>query len=237
MPEEHNRVLADHLADLCCAPTDVNLQNLLREGIPADRIRITGNTVVEAVESMLPGQSARRAVLERLDLEAAGFILATFHRPENVDQPENLLMVLRALEGLPLPVVLPIHPRTRKRLVDLGLSEVGDGLHIIEPLPYERFLALEAEAALIVSDSGGVQEEASIVKRPVIVVRRSTERPEVLGTFAHLIWPGSRITEEAARILADRERVHGDLAGLQSPYGDGSASDASVAALTALLSR
>ncbi len=235
MPEEHNRVVADHLADLCCAPTNVNVGNLHREGIPRERVVLTGNTVVEAVRGMLPEKADRHAIVDALELEPAEFILATFHRPENVDRAETLLEVVKALDDLPLPVVLPIHPRTRKRLEDVGLGADLERLRIVEPLPYDRFLALEAESALIISDSGGVQEEASIVKRPVIVVRRSTERPEVLGTFARRIWPGTLLIEEAIRILDDRDRIHGELAGLESPYGDGTASEASLAALEKLL--
>ena len=123
MPEEHNRVLTDHLADLCCAPTDVARENLAAEGIGGDRVVVTGNTVVDSVLEHLPSVDERRAVLARRRLDSSSYVLATFHRPENVDHPETLRTVLDELGGLPLPVVLPMHPRTAARARTFGLEE------------------------------------------------------------------------------------------------------------------
>ncbi len=228
MPEEHNRILLDHLADLCLAPTEVSRGNLLAEGIPDSRIVITGNTVVEAVDAHLPPPAARARLLVELGLQADGFVLVTLHRPENVDDPDVYRTILGQLAALDAPVVLPIHPRSRERLDRFGLSEVAGMLRVIDPLDYPDFLGVAKEAALLISDSGGVQEEVSVLKRPVVVVRRSTERPEVLGSFADLVDPGPDIGEAARKWLtADRSL----LAGLASPYGDGSASQKSVAAI------
>ncbi len=235
MPEEHNRVVADHLADLCLAPTKVNRANLAAEGIGGDRVVVTGNTVVEAVIELLPDAEARRAVLDELGLEPARFVLATIHRPENVDDRAKLATVLAELAGLPLPVVLPIHPRTRARVEEFGLGDLLGELRVIPAAGYLRFLALLAEAAFAVSDSGGVQEEVSVLKRAVIVVRRSTERPEVQGTFAELVEPGPALGELARSWAADVDGLRARLATLPSPYGDGSASMRSVAALRRLL--
>ncbi|MDQ7807329.1 UDP-N-acetylglucosamine 2-epimerase (non-hydrolyzing) [Amycolatopsis sp. A133] len=235
MPEEHNRVLIDHLADLCCAPTELNRANLLAENVPADRIAVTGNTVVEALQTALPSAEDRWAVLAARGLERDRFVLATIHRPENVDDPARLAVILRELGRLPLPVVFPLHPRTAKSIEAAGLRPLLDPLVELEPQAYPAFLALAAEAAVIVSDSGGIQEEASVLKRPVVVVRRSTERPEIDGTFGTRVLPGPAIGTEVARWLDDVVGHRERLRNLPSPYGDGSATARIVAALDVLL--
>ncbi len=232
MPEEHNRVLIDHLADLCAAPTGTSRENLVAESIPQRRILVTGNTVVEAVESLMPGPERRRELVEHHHLQAGRFVLSTFHRPENVDDPAVLRTILGELSRIPAPVLLPLHPRTARRIEqDPGASSAAARLRIVEPLGYEEFLALAAESALLVTDSGGIQEEASVVKRPVLVVRRSTERPEVIGTFATRLEPDGEIAGTAAGWLDDLETLHARLAGIPSPYGDGTASQRIVDAL------
>lgn len=232
MPEEHNRVVADHLAELCCAPTTVNLTNLRAEAIPEERIVLTGNTVVEAVIDLLPPAEERAALLTHHGVTASGFVLSTFHRPENVDDPEVLGTILSELAALPLPVILPLHPRTAARAGgDPRLASLLGRLVAVDPLGYREFLGLAAESALLISDSGGVQEEVSVLKRPVIVVRRSTERPEVIGTFAELVGAGPGIGEQARAWLGDLAAVHDRLAGLPSPYGDGTASEKTAAAI------
>lgn len=236
MPEEHNRVVTDHLADLLLAPTNVARDNLLREGVDPARIVVTGNTVVEAVTRALPDADRRGAVREALGLGAPhSYALATFHRPENVDDAGAFGSILEELEALPIDVVLPLHPRARKRAEAYGLTATLDRLHVIEPLGYADFLALAAEAAVLVSDSGGVQEEVSVLKRPLVVVRRSTERPEVLGTFAHLVGPGPAIGATVSTLLDDLDGVLAELAELPSPYGDGTASQRSHDAILELV--
>jgi UDP-N-acetylglucosamine 2-epimerase (non-hydrolysing) len=233
MPEEHNRVVVDHLSDLCCAPTDVSATNLAREGITGDdRVVVTGNTVVEAVQRLTPAVDVIERVLKEREVERDQFVLATFHRPENVDDPDVLGTILRELAALPLPVVLPLHPRTEQRARAAGLGELLEAVRVERPAGYGTFLALMSSCALVVSDSGGVQEESSIVKRPVVVVRRSTERPEVLGTFCELTPAGAAIGEVARGWLDDLPAVHRRLAELPSPYGDGRASQLTVEALT-----
>ena len=235
MPEEHNRVVTDHLADLCCAPTDTSRQNLIGEGIDPKRISVTGNTVVEAVKRFLPDSEARREILRAHGLEKDGYVLATFHRPENVDTPEKLERVLRALDSLPIQVILALHPRTVARVEAFDLTNLLADLQVTEPLDYQTFLALEADCALLVSDSGGIQEEASVLKRPVIVARNSTERPEVLGTFARLVRPGEDLTAAANEWLQDVGALHERLAQIATPYGDGTASERSVEPMKRLL--
>jgi UDP-N-acetylglucosamine 2-epimerase (non-hydrolysing) len=234
MPEEHNRVVIDHLADLCLAPTELNAANLVAEGVPMDRIVVTGNTVVDAVLEIMVAPDKRAEVLARYGVSSNGFILTTFHRPENVDEPEVLATILRELAALPLPVVLPMHPRTRAIAAATDVEATLKELVVVEPIDYLDFLALAAECALLISDSGGVQEESTVVKRPVIVVRRSTERPEVLGSFAELVPPGPGIGEVAKRWLATLPSVHRRLAHLPSPYGSGDSSARSVDAIVGL---
>lgn len=235
MPEEHNRVVCDHLSDLCLAPTETAASNLAKEGIAVGRVAITGNPVVEAVQTLLPQADQRSKVLSHYGLEPNRFILSTFHRPENVDNPGTWKRILSDLAGLPLPVVLPLHPRSRERAASFGLDPLLDRLQVVNPVPYPEFLALLAECALAVSDSGGVQEEVSVVKRPMVVVRNSTERPEVLGSFAVLRQPGEGVTEALTAILKDLPAIHHRLAQTPTPYGNGSASQQSVTLIQGLV--
>lgn len=237
MPEEHNRVLIDRIADVLCAATEDNRANLLAEGIDDARIAVTGNTVVEAVRNQLPGAAERTALLARHALTADGYVLATVHRPENTDSPEALRAVLTELAALAAadrPVVLPLHPRTRARIEAAGLADLLTPLTVTAPLGYSEFLALARHAALLVSDSGGIQEECTVLGRPLVVVRRSTERPEAMGDFADLVEPGAEIGRVATRRLADGPDGLRRLASLPSPFGDGLASERIVALLVAI---
>jgi len=229
MPEEHNRVVVDHLADLLLAPTELAAGHLAAEGIDPGRVLVTGNTAVGAVRRLLPDVRERAAACARLGVRPGGFVLATLHRPENVDDPGQLAAVLADLRSLPLPVLLPLHPRARDRGADTS------GLLAVDPLPPRDFLALQAEAALVVTDSGGVQEECSVLGRPALVVRRSTERQEVLGTVCELVQPGQRLRALAAERLADVAGWRARLEALPCPYGDGTAAAQSTAAIEQLL--
>lgn len=224
MPEEHNRVVIDHLADLCLAPTEQARDHLLAERIPPERVAVTGNTVVDAASRLLPGPAERAGLVSDLGLERGAYVLATFHRPENVDDAGQLASLLEHLARLGLPVLFPAHPRTRKRVDAFELGGPAAGVRMVAPIGYRAFLGLAAECAFLVSDSGGVQEEASVVKRPALVVRRSTERPEVQGTFATLVPSLADLPDAAAGLLAGLAGTHRWLAGLPTPYGDGRAS-------------
>jgi UDP-N-acetylglucosamine 2-epimerase (non-hydrolysing) len=225
MPEEHNRVLIDALSDLCLAPHETNAEALRREGVTDDRIAVTGSTLRDAIDIIMPGDTERATQLASHGVEPDRFVLATVHRAENADNEANLRAILSELASIALPVVLPLHPRTRRRAMEFGLDDLLSKLSLCEPLGYREFVSLASQCALIISDSGGVQEEATIVKRPVLVVRNSTERPEILGTFAHLVAPGPQIGRLAHALLTDLRAVHADLAALPYPYG----SDASTA--------
>lgn len=224
MPEEHNRVLTDHLADLCLAPTEQARDNLLSERIPEGRIVVTGNTVVDVATRLVPPPAERANILSSFGLVAGTFILATFHRPENVDDIARLGTLIGHLGRLDVPVLFPVHPRTRKHIQAHALDSRMNGVDLVPPLGYKTFLALAAECAFLLSDSGGVQEEASVVKRPVVVVRRSTERPEVLGTFATLVESLADLPGIAGQLLGSLDETHRRLVDIPSPYGDGQAS-------------
>ncbi len=219
MPEEHNRVLIDALADLCLVPIEANAAALRHEGVADERIRVVGSTLREALEPLLGTPPGRVARVEALGLQPGRFVLATIHRAENADDPVRLRSILAELAASPLPVLLPLHPRTRHAVERFGLGDVLGPVRVVEPLGYEEFVQLAAECALIVSDSGGVQEEATIVKRPVVIVRRSTERPELLGTFAHLVEAGPEIGRVVGSLTADIAAEHRRLLDLPYPYG------------------
>ncbi|WP_116211800.1 non-hydrolyzing UDP-N-acetylglucosamine 2-epimerase [Streptomyces olivoreticuli] len=236
MPEEHNRVLIDRIADVLCAATEDNRANLLAEGVDDARVAVTGNTVVEAVHGQLPDAGARAELVERHGLTADSYVLATVHRPENTDSVAALRAIFTELSALAesVPVVVPLHPRTRARIAAAGLEDLLTGLTVCRPLGYGEFLALARHAALLVSDSGGIQEECTVLGRPLVVVRRSTERPEAMADFADLVEPGPQIGAAARRRLAEGPEGLARLASLPSPFGDGSASERIVALLAAV---
>ncbi len=233
MPEEHNRIVIDHLSTLACAPTQ-HAADTLRAELQAHsptNIVVTGNTVVDALVASPPSETTVVAALRKHRLDRDNFVLATLHRPENVDRDERLVELLSALDTADADVILPLHPRTRARLGDRSF----DGrLRIVDPLPHAEFLALLSACAVCVSDSGGIQEEVSVLKRPVIVVRRSTERPEVQGTFATLTPTVDELRTELARHLADVAAIHARLRDIPTPYGDGHAGRRIATAIAAL---
>ncbi|MDT4960378.1 MAG: hypothetical protein QOF87_25 [Pseudonocardiales bacterium] len=223
MPEEHNRVLVDHLSDLLAAPTATAVANLAREGIAGDQVICCGNTVIEGVARQLPDPGRRAALLAEYGLSPARFVLATLHRPENTDDPATLGRIFSELGSLPLPVVLPLHPRTAAAAEAAGIADLLDPLRVVAPMDGATFLGLAAEAAVLVSDSGGVQEEVTVLGRPLVVVRRSTERPEAFEHHATLVGPAG-VAAAVNTYLADLACVHRDLESRPSPFGDGSAS-------------
>jgi UDP-N-acetylglucosamine 2-epimerase (non-hydrolysing) len=230
MPEEINRCVAGVLADLHCAPTAAAVANLRAERVPAARIMLTGNTIVEAIAQMLPAPETARQIAASFGAEPGGYVLATIHRPENTDDPVRLESILGELSKLGLPVLLPLHPRTRQAAAAHGLTTALDRLRVIPPADHATFLGLASLARLLVSDSGGVQEECTVLKRPLIVVRNSTERPEsVAAGFAHLVQPGPQLGDLGRKLIAE-PGLGERLAAIDCPYGDGRASERIVAA-------
>lgn len=187
MPEEVNRILVDQLADLCCTPLESNADQLRREGVEGSRIVVTGNTLLDALQQLVAGPEEADALLDELGLAEGQYVLSTVHRAGTVDDEQRLTRLVTALGRLAeqTTVLVPLHPHTAKNIERWGLSGLLGGVRIIDPLPPKRFMALEARAGLLVSDSGGVQEEACLFRRPLLVVRDSTERPELLQADEH----------------------------------------------------
>lgn len=233
MPEEINRQVIGVVADLHCCATEGNAVHLRRAGVADEAIRVTGNTIVEVTLARLPGERSRAEVLANAGLVADAYVLSTIHRPENTDNPVRLRMVLEGLGNLPWPVVLPLHPRTRHRIEQFSLGHLIAPLTVIEPIDHPAFLAMARHARVIVSDSGGVQEEVTVLKRPLVVVRNSTERPESIAAgFAMLTAPEA--IEGAVESLG-RAEVALRLGGVPCPFGDVHAAERIAAATIALV--
>jgi UDP-N-acetylglucosamine 2-epimerase (non-hydrolysing) len=178
MPEEHNRVVADHLADLLFTPSRDADENLRREGISDDRIAFVGNVMIDTLVHALP-KAKMIPIRSRLGLVERPYAVVTFHRPSNVDNPGTLGAVVDSLVNLAsrCPVVFPVHPRTKGRLIETGLLARLDGVQVLDPLSYLEMLSLVDGSALVITDSGGLQEETTFLGVPCITVRPNTERP------------------------------------------------------------
>jgi len=180
MPEEINRIVTDSIADLLLTPSQDADENLIREGIPREKIRFVGNVMIDSLLQNLKRSEASRA-RESLDLTEKKYAVATMHRPSNVDSKETLEPLIDALIeiGKRIPVVFPMHPRTRGRIDEFALGEriAGSGLELTEPLGYIDFLRLYSGAKFVITDSGGLQEETTALGIPCMTIRETTERP------------------------------------------------------------
>ncbi len=176
MPEEINRLLTDQIADRLFTPSRDGDANLLREGVDPAKIHFVGNVMIDSLVRMLP-KARSRPILAQCGLPARRYLLVTLHRPGNVDEPETLVEISAALQELARqhPVIFPIHPRTRERMAQAGLEPAG--VQLVEPLGYLDFLALTDQAGLVLTDSGGIQEETTYLGVPCLTVRPNTERP------------------------------------------------------------
>jgi UDP-N-acetylglucosamine 2-epimerase (non-hydrolysing) len=180
MPEEINRLLTDQIADLLFTPSHDADENLIAEGIPKERICFVGNVMIDSLQRNLAAACAL-PTHEQLGLDG-DYALLTLHRPSNVDMRDSFDRILTALEVIveKLPIVFPVHPRTRKTIAELGLSERVDAmkdLRMTEPLGYLDFLNLSSRARLVLTDSGGIQEETTALGIPCLTLRENTERP------------------------------------------------------------
>lgn len=223
MPEEINRVLTDHVSDYLFTPTSTAEAILLQEGISKDKIVVSGNTIVDAVYQNLEIAKRKADSLNKLNVNPGEYFLVTAHRQENVDYRGRLKSILAGLELIyrtfNLPVIYPIHPRTMKRLNEFGL-EAPNGVKLIEALGFFEFLQLEANAKLVLTDSGGVQEETCILRVPCVTLRENTERPETLKVGSNMIagTTQERILEAVTTMLK-RGRMW------RNPFGDGHAGE------------
>lgn len=221
MPEEMNRVISDHLSDFLFAPTEEARQNALKENLPKEKIFVTGNTIVDALE-MVKGHIDESNALEKLELQEKGFALLTLHRQENVDVKEKLESILKGVSkfcaNAGLKAVWPQHPRAKKMISHFGIG-IPKEIRAIEPLGFFEFLSLEKSAAIALTDSGGVQEETCIFGTKCVTLRENTERPESVKAGANVIagCKADSIAEKAGEMLNRKGKW-------EQPFGDGTAS-------------
>ncbi len=207
MPEEINRLLTDQMADLLFTPSADADENLRCEGIPAHRIHRVGNVMIDTLVRLLPKARSRWPVLkDRFRLDR--YVLVTLHRPSNVDDLGTLTEILAGLTqiSLDLPVVFPVHPRTRKRMAESGLTPGSGNMQLLDPLGYLDFLALQIHSSLVLTDSGGVQEESTYLGIPCLTARPNTERPITVTVGTNRLVESKR----DAIVTAARAALNGD---------------------------
>lgn len=217
MPEEINRILTDHTSTYCFAPTMEAAMNLRNEGIAEDRIHIVGNTIADSV--LQCANIVDLGILNKYSLKPQKYILVTIHRQENVDNKQKLQQIFRALFNTHtetgLPILFPAHPRTLERIKKFNL-EKPEQIIFSPPCGYLQFLALAKAARIILTDSGGVQEEACILKVPCVTLRENTERPETIKAGANIL----ASTDPDRVVSASREMLTRPR-DWDNPYGDG----------------
>lgn len=218
MPEEINRVIVDHISTLLFAPTEISKRNLEREAI-TEGVYVTGNTIVDAINRYLP--LTDKATLPFNPTNE--YALLTLHRQENVDNPQRLANAIKGVgmvaEKLGMLIIFPVHPRTRNRISQYGIT-IPPSIKMIDPLGYFEFLKLLKNAKIVYTDSGGVQEEACILKVPCITLRYNTERPETVQVGANTVvgFSPQRIIEETQKMLENPRNWN-------NPLGDGKTSE------------
>jgi UDP-N-acetylglucosamine 2-epimerase (non-hydrolysing) len=217
MPEEINRLVTDQLADLLFTPSEDGDENLRREGISAERIFRVGNVMIDSLVRLLP--AARKTRVEGLPERYA---LVTLHRPANVDDSATLKGILESLLEVnrDLAVVFPAHPRTRQRIADFGLN--AGQLRVLDPLPYVNFMGLQSRATVVITDSGGIQEETTYLGVPCLTVRENTERPitVLIGTNVLVGRDPEKLRRELSRVLGGKAKK-----GAVPPLWDGHAGE------------
>jgi len=220
MPEEINRILTDHCSDYLFAPTEKARAILLGEGVPEPKIFVTGNTIVDTVYQNREIARQKSDSLSTLRLKPREYFLVTLHRQENVDNQARFTSILEGLNKVALefqqPVIYPIHPRSRKQMNRFNLEPKK--LSLIEPTDYLGFLQLESNARLVFTDSGGIQEEACVLRIPCVTLRDNTERPETIEVGSNILAgasPGKIL--EYTKIMLEREN------NWVNPFGDGEA--------------
>ncbi|MEU0343218.1 UDP-N-acetylglucosamine 2-epimerase (non-hydrolyzing) [Streptomyces bobili] len=231
MPEEHNRVLTDHAADLLLAPTKEAMRHLANEGL-AQRSTLVGDVMVDVClrirDAVLAGEHPRPALPEGIDADAP-YLVATLHRPDNTDDPERLAAIIGSLAALPVPVALLAHPRLVARAEEHGLKLNQGSVRVGRPLPYAGLVGAVLGSAGVVTDSGGLQKEAFLLERACTTIRPETEWVETLEGDWNVLVPNPHetpdFTELATRPAPDTERG--------TPYGDGNAAVRAVQAIVA----
>lgn len=227
MPEEQNRILSDHLSQLLLVPSQLAAENLAREGIGATgdpfprRVVWVGDTMLDVLLANIAiAEQRSRYNLQRFGLEHNGYYLLTLHRAENTENPDGLARVLNALQRMALPVLFPVHPRTRKLLPVTGDVDGRPLVRVVPPLGYREMLSLEKHARAILTDSGGVQKEAFYLRVPCVTLRNDTEWPETVVAGANCL-----AGTDPGAILSALHKPFPNLSNLPHPFGDGHAGD------------
>lgn len=251
MPEEINRLVTDALADLLLTPSEDANENLRREGVPDHKVRLVGNVMIDTLIANLP--AARQSqILQKTGVTSGHFVYVTLHRPSNVDQPENLRLIMTELAALAskLPVVFPIHPRTRHRLAEFGLAVRSSAvssppldversmlnvecslvpqpaLLLIEPVGYHDSLCLTENARLVLTDSGGLQEESTWFRTPCLTLRPNTERPVTVTVGSNRLTNPALLGDHLSEVFSAAERL-----GTVPPLWDGQTAERILSAL------
>ncbi|HUK35794.1 MAG TPA: UDP-N-acetylglucosamine 2-epimerase (non-hydrolyzing) [Vicinamibacterales bacterium] len=218
MPEEINRIVTDRLADILLTPSRDGDENLLREGVPAERIHLVGNIMIDTLFRHLPMATLER-VADRISVKAGCYAVVTLHRPSNVDVGDTFMGILSAVAAIAseLPVVFPMHPRTQARVKEFGLSEYLTNVCVTPPLGYIDFLSLTSHARIVLTDSGGLQEESTALGIPCLTLRENTERPITVTHGTNTV-----VGTDTSKILEGyRRAVSGQVANRQPELWDG----------------
>ena len=226
MLEEENRIITDHISDYLFVPTKDALKNLIEEGIDEEKVFLTGNTIVDTVIQNVKIAETKATKFKELGLIPKGYILASVHRAENVDVKERLFCIIEGLEmtakKIGISVVLPLHPRTSIRLKEFNIA-IPSSIHCIDPVGFLDLLVLEKNAALIMTDSGGLQEEAFILNVPCVTLRDNAERPETIKYGANILAGTNPETiVQSARVMMEKNL---NLTTHDNPFGDGRAGE------------
>jgi UDP-N-acetylglucosamine 2-epimerase (non-hydrolysing) len=208
MPEEINRLVTDSIADLLLTPSEDGNENLLREGVPLSRIKLVGNIMIDSLLANLD-KVAQSAILSRLKVEKRRFIYVTLHRPSNVDNKESLVSIMGAFAEISrrMPVIFPMHPRTRARLTEFGIELGNSNITILDPVGYHDSLALTQSARCVVTDSGGLQEESTFFKTPCLTLRPNTERPITVTVGSNRLIKANELFERLDEVLSGSETL------------------------------
>jgi UDP-N-acetylglucosamine 2-epimerase (non-hydrolysing) len=205
MPEEINRIVTDRLADLLFTPSADGSENLLHEGVNPTRIHLVGNVMIDTLIRLLP-IAEQKKLPDQLEMNGHQFVLVTLHRPSNVDDPEHLKQLLKTLNDISsyVDVLFPVHPRTHQVMKTLGELKIASQLRFIDPMGYLEFLNLQRKAALVITDSGGIQEETTYLGIPCLTVRENTERPITVEVGSNILVGRdmNRLRSEADRALS-----------------------------------
>ena len=231
MPEELNRVVADHLSSYLFCPTEKAQRIALGEGIPREKVHLVGNTIVDAVRRMETCGGATAGILERFGVAEGEFMFLTAHRPENVDHKERFAALAESVaavaERYHVAVLFPVHPRTRVRIARFEI-DFGERVILAEPVGFRESIFLQRKSLLVLTDSGGIQEEACILRAPCVTLRDNTERPETVEVGANVL-----AGVERGRVMDAAERMIAALRNWPCPFGDGRSGERILAALNA----